>query len=323
MKKEREFGIISTEESKRLIQSEEVQMMKVLNFGSLNIDACYKVDRFACAGETVDSLSLTKTAGGKGLNQSLALARAGANVFHAGCVGEDGAFLRELLEKSGVDCSLLFTKDVPTGHAIIQIEPNGQNCILLYGGANRTVTPEHIDKAIDKLDKGDWVLLQNEINNVSQIIEKASAKGLKIALNPSPFAGVKDMPLDKVDRFIMNEYEASELLDGVAEEDLPKKLPEAFPKADFIVTLGSRGALYISKDKCCFEPIVDIEVVDTTGAGDTFTGYVMAELMNGKTVEQAMKTASAASALAVSALGASDSIPTYAQVEEMLKRREG
>ena len=298
-------------------------MMKVLNFGSLNIDACYKVDRFACAGETVDSLSLTKTAGGKGLNQSLALARAGANVFHAGCVGEDGAFLRELLEKSGVDCSLLFTKDVPTGHAIIQIEPNGQNCILLYGGANRTVTPEHIDKAIDKLDKGDWVLLQNEINNVSQIIEKASAKGLKIALNPSPFAGVKDMPLDKVDRFIMNEYEASELLDGVAEEDLPKKLPEAFPKADFIVTLGSRGALYISKDKCCFEPIVDIEVVDTTGAGDTFTGYVMAELMNGKTVEQAMKTASAASALAVSALGASDSIPTYAQVEEMLKRREG
>lgn len=294
--------------------------MKILNFGSLNIDMCYRVNRFASAGETVDSLALTKTAGGKGLNQSLALARAGAKVLHAGCVGEDGEFLRRLLVESGVDCSFLQTVDTPTGHAVIQIEPNGQNCILLYGGANRTVTEELIDKALDSLDEGDWVLLQNEINNVSLIMEKASQKGVKIALNPSPFAGVREMPLDLVDRFIMNEYEASELLDGIPEEQLAQKLTEKFPKADFVVTLGSRGAQYISKSERHYEPVIDIEVVDTTGAGDTFTGYVMAELMAGKAVKEAMLKATAASTLAVSVLGASDSIPRYNEVEELLRR---
>ena len=172
------------------------------------------------------------------------------------------------------------------------------------------------------LDEGDWVLLQNEINDVSLIIEKAFQKGLRIALNPSPFAGVKDMPLEKVDRFIMNEYEASELLDNVQENELPEKLLEKYPKADFIITLGSRGAQYISKNERHFEPIIDIKVVDTTGAGDTFTGYVMAQLMDGKTVAEAMHAASAASALAVSVLGASDSIPTIDEVRALLKKLE-
>lgn len=239
--------------------------MKILNFGSLNIDDCYRVERFASPGETVDSLEFTKNAGGKGLNQSIALARVGADVLHAGCVGRDGDFLKKLLEDNGVNCELVYTYDTPTGHAVIQIGSNGQNSILLFGGANRTIGREHIENALDKLSEGDSVLLQNEINDVSYIIKCAKQRGIRVILNPSPFTGVKDMPLELVDRFIMNEYEASELAGTKNYDELPRKLLEAFPNADFIVTLGSRGAKYISSKKSCFQPIFDSPVVDTTG----------------------------------------------------------
>ena len=161
--------------------------MKVLNFGSLNIDYTYQVDHFVRAGETMSSESLQVFSGGKGLNQSIALSKAGADVWHAGAVGAgDGDFLIEQMKKAGVHTELIEHLDGQTGHAIIQKDPAGQNCILLYGGANQRITREMVDRVLTQFEADDFLILQNEISEIGYIMEKAHEKGMKIVLNPSP-----------------------------------------------------------------------------------------------------------------------------------------
>lgn len=291
--------------------------MKILNFGSLNIDFVYQMDHFVRGGETLSSSRLEKFCGGKGLNQSVALARAGADIYHAGCIGPDGTDLLKLLSESGADCSLIRTVEEVSGHAMIQIDKKGENCILLYQGANGQITTEHIDEVLGHFEKGDLLLIQNEINNLDEIMNKAAAKGMKIALNPSPIAdNLGKLPLNKVSYFILNEIEGKELTDREAPDDIIRELLERYPGSSVVLTLGSKGAIYADGKVLCSHGIYDVKVVDTTAAGDTFTGYFLNAITTGISPEQSLQIASKASALAVSRKGAAPSIPTRKEVME-------
>ena len=189
--------------------------MKILCFGSLNIDYTYKVEHFVQKGETISSQSLQVFSGGKGLNQSIALAKAGAEVYHAGAVGTDGGFLLRQLEEAGVNTEHVAVLDeIRTGNAIIQNDKDGDNCIILYGGANQAITREQADQVLKSFDEGDYLLLQNEINELPYIMEKAHRKGMNVILNPSPMdEKMKELPLDDVDYYLLNEVEAGQILD--------------------------------------------------------------------------------------------------------------
>ena len=299
--------------------------MKVLCYGSLNIDYVYSVDHFVRKGETLSSNGLSVFPGGKGLNQSVALAKAGAKVVHAGAIGEDGRFLLSILSTAGVNTSLVeILPEIRTGNAIIQNDVNGENCILLYGGANRAVTEEMVKKTLSHFSAGDWILLQNEISSLPFLIEKAHQKGMKIALNPSPMErAVKDLPLSLVDVFLVNEIEAAELIREFSGKEaeasdpcaLTEGLSRIFPEAVVILTLGEKGSVYISKEKTFSQKAYKVKAVDTTAAGDTFTGFLMAGLLSGESPEEAMEEAAKASAIAVTKKGAAPSIPSRAEVQ--------
>ncbi len=287
-----------------------ISPMRILNFGSVNIDYVHRVDHMARPGETIAGLSLDVFAGGKGANQSVALARAGAAVTHAGRIGEDGRWLLLKLKDAGVDVSLIeIDPEIKTGHAVIQVDDSGENAILLHGGANRAIGAEQIDRALSGFGKGDLLLLQNEINDAPALINAAAGRGLFVCLNPAPMTGeVRDWPLDKVSLLIVNETEGESLC-GEADpwEMLPKLT--GMTGGEVIVTLGSEGALYLGGDEAIHQPAVQADVIDTTAAGDTFIGYYLARRAVGDSVEQSLKTAATAAALCVSKAGAMDSIP--------------
>lgn len=274
--------------------------MKVLNFGSLNIDHVYRVAAFVRPGETISALSYAKFAGGKGLNQSIALARAGMTVLHAGRIGTDGLFLKELLAANGVDCSpLVVCEDEPSGHAVIQVSDSGENCIVLFGGANHHISEAQIKSAMEAMSPGDFLLLQNEISAMPEILRAAAAHGLRIFFNPAPMnRAVFDYPLELVDTFIVNETEGEAL--------------GARPGKNVLMTLGAEGARYFpaGESHAVSVPAVPVEkVADTTAAGDTFIGYFLAEIAGEASPEQAMRVAAQASALCISRPGAAASIP--------------
>lgn len=292
--------------------------MNILCFGSLNLDKVYRVHHFVQPGETVSGLSLEEHCGGKGLNQSVAMAKAGGRVWHAGCVGRsDGQPLLQTLENSGVDISLVRRLDHPTGHAIIQVEESGQNCILLYGGANQQITTEQIDETLAQFQAGDLLVLQNEINNLPYLMEAASRKGLTIVLNPSPMdASILALPLEHVSYFLLNEVEARELCgEDRAVEEYPQLLLERFPHSRIVLTLGAKGCIYQDACRRVEQPACKVKAVDTTAAGDTFTGYFLAAVAQDIPIEEALKTATKAAAISVSRHGASPSIPTKEEVE--------
>lgn len=295
--------------------------MRVLCFGSLNIDYTYRVDHFVRKGETLSSDSLNVFSGGKGLNQSIALARAGLATSHAGAIGEDGGFLLEVLNQSGVDTAHVVVRDdIRTGNAIIQNDRDGDNCILLYGGANQAVTKAQVDETLARFDAGDYLVLQNEINEIPYIVEKGHEKGMRIALNPSPMnEKIREIPLDFVDIFLLNEVEAGQILEkevetGVDGEALAAQLLARFPNAAIVLTLGGDGSVYADKDVQFRQPIYPVQTVDTTAAGDTFTGYFIAGILRGKTVQEAMDMAARAASIAVTRSGAASSIPTIDEV---------
>ena len=294
-------------------------MEKVLCFGSLNIDYTYKVDHFVQKGETISSQGLQVFSGGKGLNQSTALAKAGVEIYHAGAVGRDGEFLLEQLRDVGVHTeNVAVLTEVRSGNAIIQNDAEGDNCIILYGGANQAVTREQADVVIGKFSAGDYIILQNEISELAYIMETAHKKGMRIVLNPSPMNDkILALPLEKVELLILNEVEAGQIL-GTDETDgdvLMEKLLKRFPEMKFVLTLGSQGSIYGDKRQKIKQSAYRVKAVDTTAAGDTFTGFFIGSLVRGLSVEQAMDIASRASAIAVTRSGAAPSIPTWDEVE--------
>ena len=217
----------------------------ILNFGSVNIDNCYQVRDFVRAGETISALEVTRHAGGKGFNQSVALARAGAKVCHAGCIGEDGLFLRDMLRAEGVDTDFLRVTDSPTGNAIIQVNARGENCIILFTGANGCVTEDYADEVFSHFGPDDVLLVQNEISSLPHIIEKAREKGMRIAFNPSPMnSGVTREMLGAADWLFVNQVEASEITGAEGRENCLRALSALFPHTAVIMTLGGDGVVY-------------------------------------------------------------------------------
>lgn len=288
--------------------------MRILNFGSLNLDYVYAVDHFVRPGETLDSLSRTVKAGGKGLNQSVALARAGVAVFHAGCLGSGGGLLKTILETNGVDTGFLLPVQEAQGHAVIQVNPAGENCILLFGGSNRCVPEDHIRHVINSFSPGDWLVLQNEINRLPLITELAADRGMHIVLNPSPFdAAVSEIDLSKIDWLLTNEIEAGQISGSRNPEAAWKQLHARYSHLSLLVTLGSRGSMAWYADGGAVEFLREeapcVQAVDTTAAGDTYTGYFVAGLTEGLPLADCMRQASLAAAIAVTRPGAADSIP--------------
>ena len=289
-------------------------MAKILNIGSLNLDYVYAVPHFVEAGETLLSSRRDVFAGGKGLNQTVAAARAGAEVCHGGAVGADGDMLLDLLRDAGADVSAVARVDVPTGHAVIQVTPQGENAILILGGANRTVSPETVGIALEKVGPGDILLLQNEINGLDHIIRRAAQKGLRILFNPAPMEkAVKDLPLELLDTLIVNEGEGKALAGDM------DALKAAYPNQKILLTQGSRGASLWTGSEVLFQPAFPVEAVDTTAAGDCFLGYYAAALAENLPYAAALRLAAAASALSVQRQGAAPSIPLRGEVEDFLK----
>ena len=291
--------------------------MKVINFGSINIDHVYEVAHFVRPGETLRSESYRIFSGGKGANQSLSLARAGASVLHAGKVGEEGRWLIERLQQSGVDTSLIEITDAPTGHALIQVNAEGENAIIIHGGANETVTDNDIKRALAIAEEGDCLLVQNEINLVDTIIRKAKEKRLLIVFNPAPMnEKVKAYPLELVDIFIINEVEGEALTGQHDPQTILKSMQKLYPQSRTVLTLGTEGLIYGDSENIISLPALKVEAVDTTGAGDTFIGYFLAELISGTEIEQCLQMGIKASALCVTRKGAGDSIPLRKEVED-------
>ncbi len=291
-------------------------MKTILNFGSVNIDHVYTVPHFVRPGETLASTRYAVFSGGKGFNQSTALARAGARVSHAGKIGADGVWLKEALAADGADVSSLLVCEEPTGHAVIQVDASGQNCIIICGGANRAIVPADAEKVLARFDSEDILLLQNEISAIPGIMRAAKARGLAIAFNPAPMGHeVLDYPLELVDLFIVNEVEAAELA-GVSESTVPETVLDAlrakFPHAGVLLTLGSAGSLAEINGERVEVPARRVEAVDTTAAGDTYIGYFLAGLQRGASLRAAMEAATEAAAICVTHAGAAPSIPRMA-----------
>ncbi len=301
--------------------------MRIYNLGSVNIDHVYGLDHFVRPGETISCQSVASFAGGKGFNQTVALARAGASVAHIGAIGEDGKALLETLEREGVDISAVAVDcHVPTGHAIIQVNGDGQNCIIIAAGANAVPTADFVAKALASATPGDILLAQNETTAIADAIRIAHDKGMRVALNPAPMNGkVMTLPLELLDFLIVNEIEGAELLhlcggvQTVTPEVALQELHKLFPKAQVVMTLGGDGVMAV--DACgrvVTASAFQVKAVDTTAAGDTFTGYYLASISRGDAMETALRLASAAAAISVTRHGASPSVPVLAEVEEWL-----
>ncbi|MHC4201203.1 MAG: ribokinase [Planctomycetota bacterium] len=291
-------------------------MTQIYNFGSVNIDHVYSVDRFPRPGETLGSRTYRTFAGGKGFNQSIALARAGADVCHAGRIGSDGLWLKDLLERDGVDARFLDVAEDPTGHAIIFVNPEGENSIVLYPGANHRVTRPDVERVLSQAHEGDYLLTQNETSSVADMIRLGAERGLRVAFNPAPMdAGVKSYPLDLVSVFIVNEVEGAELTGETSAERIIEAMRRKFPRAATVLTLGSDGVAYGREGTVLRVPAEQVHPVDTTAAGDTFIGYFLAGVTVGNDTEDVLERACRAAAICVTRPGAADSIPTAAELE--------
>ena len=294
--------------------------MRVLNFGSLNLDYVYQVEHFVRPGETLSAMSRAVKHGGKGLNQSIALARAGANVSHAGCIGAGGEVLKAVLEQNGVDTSCLLMADEMQGHTVIQVNREGENCILLYGGSNQCVTVAQIEETLSGFSAGDWLVLQNEINNLPAIVDAAYERGMVIALNPSPCDDkLAAVDLGKISWLLVNEVEAGQISGSDEPEAAWAWLHERYPRMNVVITLGSAGSVaYRVIDgavETARQEAFQVKAVDTTAAGDTFTGYFISGLMTDMPLQDCMRRASKASSISVTRHGAADSIPLLKEVE--------
>lgn len=294
--------------------------MKILNFGSCNIDYVYSLDHIVNPGETEKTSAMNIFPGGKGLNQSIAVARAGFKIYHAGCIGEDGAMLKTLLSENGVDVSYLKEVDTKNGHAIIQVSSDGENSIFLFAGSNESITHDFIDGVLNDFGAGDVLLLQNEISNVPYIIDTAYRRGMQIIFNPSPInERIAELDFNKLSYIIMNTVEAREISDTKTVDESLQFFKSHYPNLKIVLTLGKKGCVYTDSLNEIYQPAFCVKAVDTTGAGDTFAGYFVAELARGADYADVLKIASAASALAVSREGAAPSIPTKSEVMSALK----
>lgn len=294
--------------------------MKILNFGSLNIDHVYEVEKIVETGMTIQASRCSSNCGGKGLNQSVAMARGGATVSHAGVVGRDGTMLLQFLEACGVDTQKIVVTDGTTGHAIIQVDRLGNNGIIVLGGTNQQISKEMIDEILREYSAGDFIVLQNEISNVPYIIGQAHSKGMIVCFNPSPITdSTEKISFDQVDYLFVNEMEGAILSGRQDRNQIIDILTRHYPRCSVVLTLGNDGAIYAGPDGIYTQGIFETTVVDTTGAGDTFCGFFIAAVSQGRKIPEALELASKASSICVSRQGTAQSIPSIDEVMAGLK----
>lgn len=285
--------------------------MTIYNLGSINIDLVYRVPHLPGPGETLASTSFSKGLGGKGANMSVASTRAGATCVHIGAIGDDGIWAKDRLQSYGVETAFIRVSDLSTGNAIIAVDDAAENSIILYPGANQALTEDEILVALGTAGASDIFLTQNETNAQVEGVKLAKDKGLRVAYAAAPFeAKAVEAVLDQLDLLFLNEVEAQQLQEATGLS------PENLPVLDVIVTLGARGCRWYHGGQVLEFDAHRVEAVDTTGAGDTFTGYVLAALDRGMNMPEAIDLASRASALMVTRLGAADVIPPLAEVEK-------
>lgn len=292
------------------------------NLGSINLDHIYRVPHLVHSGETLASRSYHVGLGGKGANQSLAMALAGGQVCHWGRLGRQDAWARDRLARAGVDVSHVELVDEPSGHAIIQVDDQGENAIVLHPGANHGFTRRHRDALCQTAQADDWLLVQNECNGLLELLERAHQQGLAIAFNPAPMTdAVLALPLETCRLLFVNRGEAA-WLTGLPESSdaqaLLQGLHQRLPNTATVLTLGSAGAWYQAGDERHFQPALPVQPVDTTGAGDTFIGYFMAALQEQRSVPDCLSLAAHAAAIGVQRPGTADSIPSRDEVERFI-----
>jgi len=298
-------------------------MPKVINYGSLNIDLVFRVGRIVAPGETIAAFGFERHAGGKGANQSVALARAGATVSHVGRVGADGGFLLAQLQQAGVDIALSETGAEPTGQAIVQVADGGENAIVVNPGANHSISAGQREQAAAAAGPGDWLLLQNEVNGNAEMLALAKSRGLKVCLNPAPFTeAIHALPMADLDVLILNEVEARALA-GVAEPEAAfEMIASRHPGLTIVMTLGARGAVCATGSARYACPAPAVKALDTTAAGDTFIGYFLAARLRGEPLERALREAVTAAAITVTRKGAIPSIPHGHELRAALAQAE-
>lgn len=289
--------------------------MRFLVLGSMNIDNTFSVEHIVREGETISSHGMSRSAGGKGANQSASLAKAGANVCFAGKCGSDGRWILDLLKTYGVDVSLSIVGECNTGMAMIQVDDKGQNSIVLDAGGNRLWQEDEVKTILSSFNEGDVIVLQNEINLLPLIIEEAKRRGMIVVLNPSPFDNaISSLPLDSVDWFFVNEIEGKALTGEDGFDEILNAFKKLYPGASIVLTCGKKGAYAMVGGDICYQEIIDYPVVDTTGAGDTFLGFFLSSFLRGESAEKSLLTATKASAIAVSRKGAMSAIPLKEEV---------
>ena len=288
---------------------------KIINFGSINIDHVYRVPHLVKPGETLSSLDLVTGLGGKGANQSVAIARAGVSVAHVGRVFKGDRWAVELLASTGVDTDNIALIEGASGHAIIQVDDQGENAIVLHGGANQSFSIADIESALNRNQQARYLLMQNETNLLAETFELAQAKGIKIVLNPAPMTdNIKDLPLAKLDTLIVNQGEAEALCGAADIDEMTRQMAALAPQTRVVVTLGGDGAMLLANGEVTHINSPSVDVVDTTGAGDTFVGYFLAGVAEGMNDHDALQRACLAGSIAVTRQGAITAIPDRSEV---------
>lgn len=291
-------------------------MRSVLDFGSLNYDFVYQVPHMVRPGETLSSTGMEVFCGGKGLNQAIALRKAGGNVYLAGAVGEDGEHILAYCRGFGLNVDQVRRVPGKTGHAMIQLDARAQNSILIYGGANKSHTPADITAALKPYGPQDILLLQNEVNGVEALIEEAGKRGMQIVLNPSPWDdSLKEADLSGISVFLINETEGAGITGRNNPREILAVMGEMFPKAETVLTLGADGCYYQKEGRQVYQKAILTTAVDTTAAGDTFAGYYIAGMLKDSPIEERLLRCALASSIAVSREGAAPSIPLEEEVE--------
>jgi len=288
---------------------------KIINFGSINIDHVYRVPHLVKPGETLSSLDLVTGLGGKGANQSVAIARAGVSVAHVGRVFKGDTWAVALLASTGVDTDNIALIEGASGHAIIQVDDQGENAIVLHGGANQSFSIADIESALNHNQQARYLLMQNETNLLAEAFELAQAKGIKIVLNPAPMTdNIKDLPLAKLDTLIVNRGEAEALCGAADIDQMTQQMAALAPQTRVVVTLGGDGAMLLANGEVTHMNSPSVDVVDTTGAGDTFVGYFLAGVAERMNDHDALQRACLAGSIAVTRQGAITAIPDRSEV---------
>ena len=291
--------------------------MKLLVFGSLNIDHTYHLNHIVKEKETIACQTYNISAGGKGLNQAIALAKTGEHVYLAGCLGNDAKMLEDTLNKFNVDISFIKRVDCPNGHAVIQIDDSSENAIFIYGGSNELVDEEYIDKVLSHFRKGDYLILQNEITKQDYLIRRAFKKGMKIFLNPSPCdEKITSLPLNMVDYFFINEIEGQKLTGQTEPSAILDVMLQKYPQSHIVLTLGEKGSCYKDKGNYFYEPAHQVKAIDTVGAGDTYMGYFIFGLKNNLSPLKCIILATTAASITVQRKGAAEAIPTLDELKQ-------